>query len=81
MEQLFPIPEKLERGHPSFWADMGQPPKNAPAGSVLFNSAQLVRKHFKYLGFCDSKLATPSRRLMKCTRGLATKQPGKLPSR
>jgi hypothetical protein len=27
-----------------------------PTGNVLVNSAQLVRKYFKYLGFCSSKM-------------------------
>jgi hypothetical protein len=29
----------------------------APTGSGLFNSAQLVREYFKYLGFCESRMA------------------------
>ena len=31
-----------------------------PTGGVLFNSAQLVREYFKYLGLHDSKMAPGS---------------------
>jgi hypothetical protein len=39
-----------------------------PTGSVLFNSAQLVRMYFKYLGFCDSKMAHDETRRGSCHR-------------
>jgi hypothetical protein len=28
-----------------------------PTGGALFNSAQLARKYFEYLGFCDFMMA------------------------
>jgi hypothetical protein len=57
---MVPISENPDMGHPTFWADMGQPPKYAPIGGILFNSAQLIREHFKYLDFCDSEMTAPS---------------------
>ena len=34
--------------------------------SILINSAQLVHKYFKYLGFCDSKMAPDKTRQESC---------------
>jgi hypothetical protein len=39
---------------------------------ILINSAQLVRKQFKYLGFCDSKMAPD-----ETPWGFSTKATGK----
>jgi hypothetical protein len=41
-------------------------PDYTPTGTVLFNSAQLVRKYFKYRGFCNSKMVPEETRWEPC---------------
>jgi hypothetical protein len=61
--EMLPSDQAVSR---SGWArrlhyDRGSASDYTPVEGVLFNSAQLVREYFRYLGFCNSKMAPEPR--------------------
>src|ERR1039458_3655751 len=54
---------------------LGSESDYTPTRRVLINSAQLVRKHFKYLGFCDSRMTPDETRRDPAVKTTGTKVP------